>query len=119
MSRTLTPEEEDKARLSRWGDRPAFTRRSAVPVTPVQQQRYGPSLVSGAAGTSADTSMGMGFGTSEAESAAAAAGGVGRDDPEAPGVGGFGYLNKGGLISPRLHRKRMKKNNRKGLAAPK
>ena len=119
LSRTLTPEEEDKARLSRWGDRPAFTRRSAVPVTPVQQQRYGPSLVSGAAGTSADTSMGMGFGTSEAESAAAAAGGVGRDDPEAPGVGGFGYLNKGGLISPRLHRKRMKKNNRKGLAAPK
>jgi len=27
--------------------------------------------------------------------------------------------NTGGLISPRLHRKRMKKNNRKGLVAPK
>ena len=30
-----------------------------------------------------------------------------------------GMFQTGGLISPRLHRKRMKKNNRKGLAAPK
>ena len=30
-----------------------------------------------------------------------------------------GMFQTGGLISPRLHRKRMKKNNRKGLVAPK
>jgi hypothetical protein len=48
---------------------------------------------------------------------------------ESPAGGGLGSMSsgdvgslgiaKGGLISPRLHRKRMKKNNRKGLAAPK
>ena len=59
--------------------------------------------------------------------AAAASGGHGEHGaPDTSGGDSFGaddgpdgMWNTGGLISPRLHRKRMKKNNRKGLAAPK